>query len=249
MKFVFDTDEHHPYQDDRAIELAQRITNDFDPDILFVGSDGIDFYQLSHFNKNPLKQYRLQQEINSWKKTQLAWIDAAPNAVRKYIKGNHEDRLRKYLWANQEMFGLDALELPNLLDFMKLKIDFKSVTEDFYEYVIDNVAVIKHGEYARKFSGYSAKAEIEAERNSISTFTGHSHRGGSHLARTRRGVVQAYECFCLCLLEPEYAHHPDWQQGIMLGTITNGVISAEPVVFVEKLGRKTAIWRDKEYIV
>lgn len=250
MRFALPSDEHHPYQDDKAIEVAMKVVSDFDPNFIIAGSDGLDFYELSKFNKDPkrLKAGGLQEEIESWTKGQRAWMDAAPNAIRRYLKGNHEDRLRKYLWKNPEMFGLEALELPNLLNFMKLNIDFTSVYEDFYEYVLERTVVIKHGNYVRKFSAYSAKAELEDEKYSISTITFHTHRGGSYYSRTRNGVVQAHEGFCLCLLEPEYVHHPDWQQGIILGEVKDGKVSVEPVLIEDHVGFKRAIWRGKEYL-
>ena len=53
MKLAFVTDEHHPFQDDHARSVALKIVQDFDPDMVVCGSDGIDFYQVSHFDKNP----------------------------------------------------------------------------------------------------------------------------------------------------------------------------------------------------
>ena len=248
MKFALPSDEHHPYQDDRAIEVAMKIVSDFDPDLIMTGSDGMDFYQFSRFNQNPARmKIGFKEELDSWKRTQKMWIDAAPNAERFYIKGNHEDRLRKYIWKNAQLYGVEALELPMLLGFDELHIPYVSVYEDFYEKVIDNVVSIKHGQFARKFSAYSAKAEMENEKHSISTITFHTHRGGSFWSRTRHGIIQAHEGFCLCLMEPEYVHHPDWQQGIVVGEVVNGMLSVEPVLIVDYAGQKRAIWRGKEY--
>ena len=69
----------------------------------------------------------------------------------------------------------------------------------------------------------------------------------THWSRTRHGVVQAHEGFCLCLLEPEYTHHPDWQQGIIVGEVVDGMLSVEPILITDKAGKKKAIWRGKEY--
>ena len=53
MKIAFPTDEHFPFQDERARSIALEIVRDFNPDVLISGSDGVDFYALSKFSKNP----------------------------------------------------------------------------------------------------------------------------------------------------------------------------------------------------
>lgn len=245
IKVAFPTDEHHPFQDDKAIDVALRIVEDFQPDEIVVGSDGMDFYSVSKFSKDPerLKGGRLQEEIDSWKAAQRKWMDAAPDAKRHYVTGNHEDRLNKYLWDHPELYGLDVLRLPNLLDFASLNLE---KIED--EVVFGDKLVIKHGSVVRKHSAYTARGEIEAEMYAISTLTGHTHRGGTHMATSRRGVVQAVEGFCLCDLEPAYIKgRPNWQQGIVLATVTSFGVQFEPVPFFKKRNRVHAIWRGKEY--
>ena len=212
---------------------------------MIVGSDGIDFYGISRFSKDParMKGSTLQAEIDSWKKTQRMWIDAAPGAKRHYIPGNHEDRLRKYIWEHPELHGLEALELPNLLGFGELGL---TAMED--EVVYGDKLVVKHGTVIRKHSAYTAKGELENEKYAVSTLTGHTHRGGTHMATSRRGIVQALEGFCLCDLNPDYIEGvPDWQHGIVLATLTDFGVQFEPVPFFKYLGKIRAIWRGKQY--
>lgn len=244
MKLAFATDEHAPFHDPRARKVALEIVADFQPDILVVGSDGIDFYAISHFDRDParLKAGGLQAEIDAWKANQREWADAAGEAVRWFIPGNHEDRLRKYLWRHPELYGLEALDLPNLLALEELGIGY----DDSDELVVDNL-VIKHGEIVRSHSAVTARAELENERHAVNVITGHTHRGGSFFAQTRSGPVQAHEGFCLCGLEPDYVRHPNWQQGILLATLLNGVLSVEPVLISGVGNQKRAVWRGKEY--
>ena len=243
MKFAIITDEHYPYQDEFARNLAKNIVCEFKPDLMTVGSDGVDFYNISSFDKNPENfKTGLQVEIDAWKVGQREWRDCAPHAKRKFIIGNHEDRLRKFLWKHPEISGLEALELQNLLGLSSLGIEYAG-----QEVLVDDLLSIKHGSIIRKFSAMSAKAEVENERFAISTLSGHSHRGGVFYGRTRNGIVQGAECFCLCKLDPEYVKDPDWQQGIVLGETINGILSIEAVPF-HGFGRlKRAIWRGKEY--
>jgi predicted phosphodiesterase len=245
IKVAFPSDEHHPYQDDKAIDVALKIVEDFKPDEIVVGSDGVDFYSISKFSKDParMKGRQLQDEINSWKATQRKWIDAAPDAKRHYITGNHEDRLEKYIWDHPELHGLDALLLHSLLGFDELGLD---EVED--EIVYGNKLVIKHGTVVRKHSAYTARGELEGEMYAISTLTGHTHRGGTHMATSRFGMVQAVEGFCLCDLNPPYIKgKPNWQQGIVLATVSDFGVHFEPIPFFKKRGKTLALWRGKQH--
>ena len=174
------------------------------------------------------------------------WKEAAPHAEFKYIIGNHEDRLRKYLWRHPELFGLEALRIENLLDLKSFGIEWNE-KEAVYGIEVDEKLVIRHGNIARKWSGWSGKAELEKEKFAISVLTGHVHRGGLVTVRTRNGLVHAQEGYCLCELEPEYMNNPDWHQGIVMVTVTDKGVSFEPAPIDSFRGRKRALWRGKEY--
>ncbi len=245
MKVAFPTDEHFPYQDENARSVALKIVEDFQPDIRISGSDGLDFYTLSKFDKNPLRvKFDLQVEINAWEAGQREWRDASPDADVFWIPGNHEDRLRRWLWTHPEMHSLEIFKWKNLLRFEALGIqEAKNGTLDLFDKLL-----IKHGSVVRKNSAYTAMAELTNEFFAISTLSGHTHRGGVTYATTRNGVVQGVEGFCLCDLNPEYVVHPNWQQGIVLATVTSESMAIEPVHFTRHNGMVRAIWRGKEYV-
>jgi hypothetical protein len=243
MKIIFPTDEHCPYQDDAARSVALKICEEYKPDVRVALSDGLDFYAVSKFDKDPgaIKNGGLQNEIDVWKRCQREWLDASPGARVVSIEGNHENRLERYLWRHPELYGLDALKIENLLDFQKLSI------EDVQNEVIFPGLRISHGKYVRRHSAMSAKAELEADYHTSTNLSGHTHRGGSHYATTRNGVVSAHECFCLCGLNPPYDPSPNWQQGITLATIYENTPSIEQIPFTRKNGKVVAYWRGKKY--
>jgi hypothetical protein len=256
MKIVFPTDEHFPFQDNHAREVAMMIVRDFDPDQIILGSDGLDFYDISSFDKDPARaKINLQDEIDLWKAGVREWSMAAPNATRRYIPGNHEDRLRRYLWRHPEIASLEALDLYKILDFegLGIKWDEKEYTQA--EIVYYTRLAVRHGKYIRQSAGMSAKAELEADRYSISIMTGHTHRGGTVHATTRNGIVTGQECFCLCRLDPPFMARPNWQQGIVLAEVTENFLMIEAVPIhtfqrsATKLPRKVAHWNGKEYKV
>jgi hypothetical protein len=244
MRIAFPTDEHFPYQDEKARQLALKIVQDFKPHVLISGSDGLDFYSLSDFDKNPDRTNGLQEEIDQWQAGQREWRDVAPESKSFFLIGNHEDRLRKFLWRHPEIADLESLKLPQLLGLEKLGIvwEYAKGENANRELCLFNL-VIKHGKFIRRGSGMSARAELENEKFARSTLTGHTHRGGSHYAATRDGAVQAHECYCLCRLDPEYVQHPDWQQGIVLAEVTSQSLSVESILF----NNSKAVWRGQEY--
>lgn len=247
IKLAFPTDEHYPYQDEAARSIALQIVRDFEPDVLISGSDGLDFYAISAFDKNPARiKTGLQNEIDLWKAGQREWRSAAPKSKSFYLTSNHDDRLRRYLWQHPEIADLEVLKLPNILGMAELGIvwEFDKGENANQELCIYNL-VVKHGTIVRKGSAMTARAELDREHYARSVLTGHTHRGGSHYVTTRDGLIQAHECFCLCRTDPEYIRHPDWQQGIVLATISPETIAVESIPFS---GRKLkAIFRGKEY--
>jgi predicted phosphodiesterase len=251
LKIAFPTDEHYPFQDEKARAVALRIVNDFDPDLRIAGSDALDFYAISRFDKDPrrIKANGLQDEIDLWTKGQKEWQSASPNAKAWFLRSNHDDRLQKYMMRHPEMYDLNVLQLPALLDLAALGIEWEHPKGDNanYELVIENRLLITHGEIARKYSAYTAKAMLDQESSQISLMSGHTHRGGSYYVQTRKGVIQAHECFCLCSLNPGYVRKPNWQQGIALATVTRNSLAVELIPFFRRTNKVYAQWRDKEY--
>ena len=243
VRIAFPTDIHAPYHDKYAVALAVKIIKEFDPDILACGSDAIDFYSVSSFDKNPKRLNKLQSEIDAWKEIQKELTFVSPNADRYYLSGNHEDRLRRYLWRHPELESLDVLKMESLLGFNALGV--KTYTDE----IAIGTLVIKHGQYVRKEAAYSARAELDAERYSVNTMTGHTHRGGTYYARTRSGIVRADECFCLCSLDADYVKRPNWQHGIVVVTVIKEQPMIEPILFHGSGEGMFAYWRGKVYTI
>ena len=189
----------------------------------------------------------LQNEIDEWQKGQREWKDASPNAAPFFLIGNHEDRLRRYLWKNPELVDLNGLQLPNLLNFTSLGISWGG--EDRHREIdLMGKLLITHGGIVRQHSAYTARAVVEREKYARSVMIGHTHRGGVHYASTRDGVVQGIECFCLCRTDPEYMLNPNWQQGLVVAEITKANLNIEPILFTRSGEGLKAAWRGKEYI-
>lgn len=247
-RLAFPTDEHAPYQDDNARSIALKIVADFDPTIVMSGSDALDFYALSKFDKDPNRlKGGIYKEIQIWKGMQKEWIDASPNAEFYFLLGNHERRYVRTLWQMPEFLGIDAFDLNEVLALSKQNIVWDDEGQLSTELQINEAVVVKHGSIVRKESAYTAKAELEKEKYSISVLTGHTHRGGHHYSTSRTGMKQSVEGYCLCDLNPSYIEHPNWQNGIVLAEINGNDISFETIAFHGVGKQMTARWRGKEY--
>jgi hypothetical protein len=243
---VFVTDTHDPFRDPRAQDLACQLIEVIKPDTVVLGSDGLDCYKLSTFDKNPKRKETLQDEIDIWlANTREIKQAAGDECDLVWIPGNHEDRLRRLIWTNPGLYGLRALAWENLLRFEELGI----TRAKNGEHIIKDRIVIKHGSSALMHSTRSGWRELNREAFSITTVTGHCHRMGFAVKRTRRGLVACYEGGCLCKLDAEFASSVDWQQGITLieYSTKSHLFRIDPILFVPT-GRKTrVIWQGKEY--
>lgn len=119
-KFVVISDIHYPYQDDKAVKCVLHFIQNNDIDTIILNGDILDFYDVSSFDKEPDRINSLQREINITARLFKKLRDIKPKARIVFIKGNHENRLERYLKKHPELYSLDVLKLPNLLNLKKI---------------------------------------------------------------------------------------------------------------------------------
>lgn len=235
------SDVHVPYHDPSAWQLFLNIVEVVKPTKINYGGDLLDCYQLSMFDKDPerMKDGSFQEDLDQWFHMARQVQRVVPVGCEfEFVPGNHENRLRRYFMRNPELYGLRALELPALMRLEELGIHYHEAEIE----VIPGLLLVKHGEVVRKDSAYSAKGELEREKYAISTITGHTHRLGTHYARTRLRVVKAHENGCLCNLNPEYVTNPNWQQGLTMTTHWGGeLFHVEDIPFLNSGERMKAV--------
>lgn len=210
MAFLSDT--HNPYHDAETLSLVERLLLDVEFQHLIYPGDVNDFYQISQFNKNPNRVDNLQQDIDSTKAMFYRHNKLFPAAEKILLGGNHEDRLRAFLWSSASaLSSLRALSLPELF-----KLDDYGIKYVPYEQglMINNSFLVLHGTIASIHSGYTAKRMYE--KHGGCGLTAHCHRGGSFYKRDRFGTWGWWENFCLCHLNPDWIKNPNWVQGFSL---------------------------------
>ena len=223
-KIVQINDIHIPFQDKETLRVLYKFLADFKPSQIVIAGDMLDFYELSSFDKDPKRKFCIQDEIDQCYEF-LKELKKYCEEIH-FIKGNHEDRLRRFLWKNPSLASIKVLELPKLLNLDTLGIFYHD-----FEYVYNNFR-FTHGTIVRQESGASAKAELMKYGNSMAS--GHTHRLGTYVKTDSRGTVAAYEGGCLCDLNPEYINGiPNWQQGFIVYRFIGNRFFAQPIPIID----------------
>lgn len=212
-RFIYLPDSHGIFGDEKAISCALAFGRLHKPDIVICGGDHVDFYQLSDFDKNPDRLRDLQVDVDAGAAFLGSVRKSFPRASIIYLMGNHEDRLRRFLWRHgPSLKYLRDLKLERMLGLGKLNI---KLIEDGVLRV--RTLIFKHGTLVRAKSGVTATGEME--REGMSGVSGHTHRLALVSRTNRSGRYTWAEAGCLCRLDPEYmpGQVPDWQQGLAYG--------------------------------
>lgn len=164
-KFIVISDIHFPNQDDEALKCVYDFINTHEINTVILNGDIVDFFDVSSFDKDPQRMYSLQNELDLAEKFFKKLRKLLPVADIYFVKGNHEDRMERYLQRHSELFTLNALKIPALLQLDKFNIKYKPKGLKF-----GSLKII-HGDLIRKFSGYTARGELE--KHDSSGISGH----------------------------------------------------------------------------
>jgi len=206
--YVIANDFQLPFDDKACTKLVVKFIQYLKPDGVVLNGDVVDSYQFSTFQKDPLGAPNLQDEIKAAKKLMGDIANVREKADLFWLGGNHEDRHRRFMWAN-------APALASVVDFPKLfdLADFGFRWMDYGEILELGYLMVTHGNVVRAHSAWTAKKNFETFGRS--NLTGHTHRLGVYYRRNSTGLHAAYENGCLCRLDLEYikSPFPDWHHG------------------------------------
>lgn len=241
QKVLFVPDIHAPFHDKKCLASLLLFIRFFKPKTIFIMGDLVDFYAISRFVRNPMRSLKLQEEIDSAHDILKQIRGASKEAKIIFIRGNHEYRLQKYLWSTApELSGLRSLSVQDLLELKELNVEY--IDSGRYNF---KGLIVKHGSIVRKFSSYTAKAELE--RHGKSGVSGHTHRAGVNYYTNDGGYHVWFELGCMCKLNPEYMEGevPNWQQGWGVGYFKNTAkrFQIEFIPFVDG----TAFYQGKQF--
>lgn len=242
-----------PFEDTGAVQQALNVVNNIDADLVILNGDIIDCYAESDFLKNETLAAKTISETHKRLRNLLDCL--TPRRVI-YLAGNHEDRWRRVLWAQNKRPGVlsiikahqEATGQP--VDMNDPDVSFAKLyglTErgiPYYPYshrlyLAEQNLIVTHGKHVSRHSGQSAKRTFEWLGTSC--IVGHTHRLGTYLT-TQDGVMHgAWENGCLCQLEPEYDDAPNWQQGMSIVKINGPEFHVIQVPIIRREGKAVAV--------
>jgi predicted phosphodiesterase len=200
-----------PYHDKECLDLILKFGKNLHPDKLFILGDFIDMYSISKFDRNPARVTNLQTEFVMGKDTLQRLVSEIKPAQVIFTEGNHEDRLRKFIWNNPVLDG--CIDIKEKLGINELGIEYFEYGKN---YVYKDKLIYTHGNKINKFSAYTAKNMLDDL--GMSVISGHTHKLGTHYRTDYSGAKIAVENGCLCqtelALEWFRKEVIDWQKGI-----------------------------------
>lgn len=223
------SDAHVPFQDEYAIDLVMKVLEYFKPKRVVLNGDWIDFWQISRFEKDMSEVRTLQDDIYRTHELFVELKQCAPNSEWYFMEGNHEHRLQRYLKTHPEIKSLKVLDIIKLLKIEELFDRFIKYRPERWTYTIPvdeelwlvkNELIVLHGNYTSTIPGACGRKYLN--KYGISGISGHNHTMSSQMKRLKRGNIVWHEGGCLCKLNPDYMHDPDWHQGFVVVTTYKG---------------------------
>lgn len=225
--------------------------------------DTVDFGEVSRHARNPEWDSTVQECINSGYAILKDYVQASPQTRWVKLMGNHDERIRnKLLQQVASLYDLrqadDGTEeeapvwcISHLLRLKALGIDFIAPNGGYKhaQAIISSKLAARHGWIAKKGSGASALATLEALGYSV--VVGHTHRQ-SVVHKTKHDIdgsiqtLAAVETGCMCRIEEGlgYAVAPDWQNGFATATVwKDGTFKLDLATYANNV----LYWRDSRY--
>jgi hypothetical protein len=172
-RIVFVPDVQIPGHDPRAIALFCKVVKEYiKPDRAIFLGDVINFDIISKHSKER-RDPSMAEELEGFHKVMKQLCDALGKKCRKqYIRGNHSERLEKYLWAKApELAELPQFSLRSVLDLQRYNIEGPVNRIE----LCNKKFVAVHGHpYCGSQPGSTAKRWLDAEGRS--GICGHIHR-------------------------------------------------------------------------
>lgn len=218
-------DGHFPFEDEENIQIAiDYAKSNFKIDRLVLGGDWADFHGISKYSRDPYEAMPFHEEIEYCCEGLSKISEQFKGCLKYYIKGNHEDRLERYMWSRApEISRLKGMTVPEQLE----------LESNGYEYV-DN---LKRKERTGQFFSIGRLHFLHGHELGIcpsinparryfmkaydNCVCGHVHQVDEHYQKNLNDDV--YGCFTvgtLADMNPDYRPQNSWIAGFAITEFT-----------------------------
>ena len=256
---VVEGDHQAPYFDPGLDACATEFVREMQPaEHIFLG-DTADFPTISRHADHPAAMATAQECVNAAYHLLRRRAEAAPNAIRKKLKGNHDWRVESELLARSErLYGLHpagedvaALSLRRLLQLDALGIELVEDKRGWEHAEVELVAggnglVVRHG-----FVTGANTAPKTLAKLGRSVIVGHGHQKESayRLTYPKQRLQQAFVAGTMSRNDhvfPHFAVNANWHLGFCtVQRWPDGSFIIEHAVYDQ--ARKTLFWRDRRW--
>ena len=233
------SDAHRPYHDERAWQLMLKVGKAIKPHHLIVIGDLADFYTVSSHSKDPQRALKLDEEL-AGVNAGLDELDALKAKNKKFIAGNHEDRLTRYLKDKApELFSM--VNIPALLKLNERGWDYTAYKAD---------TKIGRVNFTHDVNAAGRNATFKAlDTYQHSVVTGHTHRMQYIVEGNATGEYKLSAMFGWLgdRTKIDYMHralvYKNWALGFGVGYVhpSTGIAYLVPVPIIETGGVYTCV--------
>lgn len=229
-KVLFLPDTHSPYHDKQAYDLVEKVVAGIKTSKVVILGDFPDFYAVSQHSKDPKRKDKFEDEVKITNQL-LRRVESWGFEEKVYIKGNHENRLERYIEDKApEMDGIVSVD--GLLELSKhgwRVTEYKDHTQVGKVYVTHDLG--KSGPTAVKDAMTSYQDNI---------VLGHLHRIIYLVEGNAKGIPHVAACFGWLgdIKKVDYMFrikaNRDWALGFGIGYLRkNGFVYLQPIPIVE----------------
>lgn len=254
---VVEGDHQAPYHDPGLDACATEFVREMQPaEHIFLG-DGMDFPTISRHPDHPAAMATPQECVDAYYGILRRRAEAAPNAVRRKLKGNHDWRLeQEILTRSERLSGLkpagesvDALSVRRLLHLDALGIELVEDRRGWQHAEIElvpggNGLVVRHG-----FVTGNNTADRTIKKLGRSALMGHDHGKEMvfRLVYPKKRLHQGAVIGAMCRNDgvfPHFATNPDWHLGFCtVERWPDGSFVIEHAVYHDG----SLFWRDRRW--
>lgn len=232
-------DAHRPYHDERAWNLMLKVGKALKPAHLIVIGDLADFYAVSSHSKDPSRTLHLDEEIADVK-VGLDELDALGATDKKFIAGNHEDRLTRYLQDKAPAL-FKMVQIPELFGLEERGWEYTPYKADTK---LGKVNLTHDVAAAGRNATFKA---LDTYQHSV--VTGHTHRMQYIVEGNATGEYKLSAMFGWLgdRTKIDYMHralvYKNWALGFGVGYVhaTTGIAYLVPVPIIETQGVYTCV--------
>jgi predicted phosphodiesterase len=241
---LFLTDIHFPHEDALVWKLVKQIAREHQPDLVWLNGDIIDARSVSRFKIDPVEKFRLGDDLKHARARLRELRECVPNANIAYKEGNHDRRVKHFVWNHaEELSTLDDLELSNLLRLHELEIayigpEIRSKIGELFHIHGDEVKI-----------GYANPARSLIQKIHANVICGHVHRFSVAYENALGGNMHVAQSIgCGQRLDVDFDFNPQWQQGFaLIHYVPSGLFHIDAIEIFTDGGTKCCIVGGKLY--